>query len=199
MATEKVLIYKRFERFWHWMQALLVILLALTGFDIHYGWGLFDFEQAVMWHRYLAWAFVILIAFAIFWHLTTGEWKQYMPGGDAISMLLYYTIGMFRNEEKPVHKTRLSKLNPLQKLAYLGLKIIVIPLAVTSGAFYYYFNDFAGVGPHTRHLELVAYIHTFVAYLLIAFMFFHMYLTTTGATVLTNIKAMITGYEELET
>jgi thiosulfate reductase cytochrome b subunit len=52
---QRVLIYKKFERIWHWLQALLVILLALSGFDIHYNWGLFGFEQAFLWHQYFAW------------------------------------------------------------------------------------------------------------------------------------------------
>lgn len=198
MAKKKVYIYYKFERFWHWMQALLVILLALTGFAIHFNWEFISFEQAVIWHQYLAWAFVVLIAFAIFWHLTTGEWKQYVPGGDVISMALYYTIGMFRKEPKPVQKSKLSKLNPLQRIAYAGLKILVIPVLVTTGFLYYYFNDFTSVGPEGRNLALVANIHTFAAYLLIAFMCAHIYLTTTGHTVASNMKAMITGWEELD-
>ena len=32
---QKVYIYKRFERFWHWTQASLIIFLALTGFEVH--------------------------------------------------------------------------------------------------------------------------------------------------------------------
>jgi thiosulfate reductase cytochrome b subunit len=198
MAKKRVYIYFGFERFWHWMQALLVILLALTGFVVHFGWSVIDYEQAVIWHRTLAWAFVILITFAIFWHLTTGEWKQYVPGGNVIAMALYYSIGMFRKEEKPVKKTQLSKLNPLQKLAYLGLKILIIPILVTTGFLYYYFNDFTDIGAGHRNLALVAKIHTFAAFLMIAFMFAHIYLTTTGHTLTSNIKAMVTGWEELD-
>ncbi len=198
MTKKKVYIYYKFERFWHWMQALLVILLAITGFAIHYNWDFISFEQAVIWHRYLAWAFVVLIAFAIFWHLTTGEWKQYVPGGDVISMTLYYTIGMFRKEEKPVKKSKLSKLNPLQRIAYAGLKILIIPILVTTGFLYYYFNDFTAIGPEGRNLALVASIHTLAAFLLIAFMCAHIYLTTTGHTLTSNMKAMITGWEELD-
>lgn len=196
---KRVLIYKRFERFWHWAQALLVILLALTGFDIHFHFGLFEFEQAVMWHRYLAWAFVVLIAFAIFWHFTTGEWRQYVPTGRFMKeMIAFYLTGIFRHAPHPVKKTQLSKLNPLQRLAYLGLKILVIPVLVTSGFLYYYYNDWAAVGLGGWRLEPVALIHTLAAYLLIAFMFAHIYLTTTGHTPLSNIKAMITGWEEIE-
>ncbi len=196
---KRIFIYKRFERIWHWTQALLVIVLALTGFNIHYGWGVLEFQQAVVLHKIFAWCFVVLIAFAIFWHLTTGEWKQYVPGrGNVIEMAMFYLFGIFRNEEHPVKKTTLSKLNPLQQLSYIVLKILVIPIMVTSGFLYYYFNDWGVVGIEHWPLTPVALIHTIGAFALIAGMIAHIYLTTTGHTPLSNIRAMITGWEELE-
>ena len=195
----RVFIYKRFERLWHWGQALLVILLALTGFDLHFHWGLFGFEQAVEWHRALAWVFVVLIAFAAFWHATTGEWRQYLPmPSKTAAMVHYYLVGIFKNEPHPTKKTEISKLNPLQRITYAGLKIVLIPLLVVSGFFYYYFNDLPGVGLPVVALHTIAYVHTVAAYLMIAFMVAHVYLTTTGHTVFSNIKAMITGWEEVE-
>lgn len=47
-------------------------------------------------------------------------------------------------------------------------------------------------------LELVAVIHTFGAFMLMAFVIVHLYLITTGQTLTSNLKAMITGWEELE-
>ncbi len=194
-----VLIYKRFERFWHWMQALLVILMALTGFSIHYNWNIVDFQLAVTLHNWLAWVFVGLIVLAIFWHFTTGEWKQYLALRRGLgSMLGYYISGIFKGEPHPVKKTRLSKLNPLQCVAYLGLKILVIPVLVTTGFLYYFYNDWSVVGLAGWSLEPVALIHTLAAFTLIAFMFAHTYLTTTGRTAFSNLKAMITGWEALE-
>jgi len=47
-------------------------------------------------------------------------------------------------------------------------------------------------------MEPIALIHTLLAYLLIAFVIMHVYMTTTGHTLTSNIKAMITGWEEVE-
>ena len=33
--SERIYIFKGFERFWHWAQAALIITLLLTGFEIH--------------------------------------------------------------------------------------------------------------------------------------------------------------------
>ncbi|MEW8512902.1 MAG: cytochrome b/b6 domain-containing protein, partial [Candidatus Thiodiazotropha sp.] len=48
-------------------------------------------------------------------------------------------------------------------------------------------------------LGLVAFVHTLAAYLLAVFFIGHVYLTTTGHTVMAHIKAMLTGWEEVET
>ena len=47
-------------------------------------------------------------------------------------------------------------------------------------------------------LEFIAIFHTIAAILLIAFLVTHLYLITTGETVTSNLKAMLTGFEELE-
>ncbi len=199
MGKKKIYLYKRFERFWHWTQALLVILLALTGFDIHYHLGIFGYQKAVELHGTFAWAFIVLVVFAIFWHFTTGEWKQYLPQFSQVpDMIRFYTSGIFKGEPHPVKKTEISKLNPLQRIAYAGLKIVIIPAMVISGFLYYYYNDWGSLGLGSLRLGTVAKIHTLFAFIFVAFFFGHVYLTTTGHTIWSNIKAMITGWEEVE-
>jgi thiosulfate reductase cytochrome b subunit len=199
---KQVYIYKAFERFWHWAQAFLIFFLGLTGFEIHGSISFFGFENAVQYHNIAAYAFLILIVFAIFWHFTTGEWKQYLPTFKNLKAQLdFYLLGIFRNAPHPTKKTVLSKLNPLQRLTYLGLKLLVIPVMVISGLLYMFYRYPQGEGVaaiNIESLEIIAVVHTFGAFLLIAFVIAHIYLTTTGHTPLSNLKAMLTGYEELE-
>lgn len=200
--NKKVYIYRAFERFWHWMQALLIFFLAATGFEIHGSLHFFGYKNAVTYHTIAAYVFIILIIFAIFWHLTTGEWKQYLPTMKNIKAEInYYLIGIFRNAPHPTKKTVLSKLNPLQKLVYLGLKILVIPVMVVSGLMYmfYRYPQAGGIeGIRVNSLEPIALIHTAGAFLLVAFIVVHIYLITTGSTITSNLKSMLTGYEEFE-
>ena len=199
---KKVLIYKSFERFWHWTQVILIFFLMLSGFEIHGSYTFFGFENAVTYHNVAAWAFIILIVFAIFWHFTTGEWRQYIPTLTSLrAQLDFYLFGIFRNAPHPTKKTVLSKLNPLQRLTYLGLKIIVIPVMVFSGILYmlYRYPQKDGiVALNIESLEVIAVLHTIGAFLLVVFVIVHLYLITTGTKVLTNLQAMLTGYEELE-
>lgn len=202
MNMEKIIIYKRFERLWHWAQASLIIFLAVTGFEIHGSLNLFGFEKAVYFHRNAAYILLGLTAFAIFWHFTSGEWKQYLPTTKKLlDQVRFYSIGMFKGEDHPVKKTELSKLNPLQRLVYLGFKLFLIPVVVISGLLYMFHktidqNNIVVISKFD--LETIAAVHTLGAFLLIAFLVVHVYMTTTGSTPLSNLKAMITGYELIE-
>lgn len=198
---KKEYVYRRFERFWHWLQAALIIFLGITGFEIHGSFKFFGYDQAVAYHSTAAISFLVLIAFAIFWHITTGEWKQYLPTRHNLrTQAEYYVFGIFRNAPHPTKKTVLSKLNPLQKLVYAGLKVLVIPVMVLSGLLYMFFRypqRYEVNSLNIGGLETIAVIHTIGAFLLAAFFISHIYLMTTGHTVTSNLKAMITGYEEL--
>lgn len=195
MRRRRVLVYKRFERFWHWLQAGLIVMLAITGFEVHGSIDLFGFERAVVLHDRLALGFFVLVVFAIFWHFTTGEWRQYLPTFRKLpEMVRFYMRGIFRAEPHPVKKTELSKLNPLQRLTYLALKLVLIPLQVISGFIYFKSDSLApGGSPGT-----VALIHTAGSFALVVFLVVHVYMTTTGRTVFSNLVAMITGREIIE-
>ncbi|KAF0200232.1 MAG: thiosulfate reductase cytochrome b [Bacteroidetes bacterium] len=199
---KKVYVYQGFERFWHWNQALLIFLLAFTGFEIHSSYEFFGFETAVDIHNKAAWGFIILIVFAIFWHITTGEWKQYIPTTQNLkAQAEFYLFGIFRNAPHPTRKTVISKLNPLQRLVYLGLKLLVIPVMVISGLlfmFYRYPQGDSIAMINIDNLEIIALVHTAGAFVLLSFVAVHLYLITTGHTVTSNLQAMITGWEELE-
>ncbi len=203
MSKQKVYIYKGYERFWHWTQAFLIFFLALTGYEVHGSFSFFGFENAVDLHNKAAWAFIILTIFTIFWHFTTGEWRQYLPTTKNLkAQAEYYIFGIFRNAPHPTRKTVISKLNPLQRLVYLSLKILVFPVMIASGLaymFYRYSSDGEIVELGIGSLERVALAHTIGAYILMAFIIVHLYLITTGHTVTSNLKAMITGWEELDT
>jgi len=193
---KKVYMYKRFERFWHWTQALLIGFLALTGFEIHGTFSFFGFEKAVLFHNSAAFALITLVAFAIFWHFTTGEWKQYVPTTDKlIDQVKYYLIGIFRNEAHPVEKVADSKLNPLQRLTYIGYKIFIVPVMVVTGLVYYFVAHGDMV---IKSVKTIGTVHVIGAFLLIAFTIIHVYMTTTGHTIFSNLKSMITGYEDME-
>jgi thiosulfate reductase cytochrome b subunit len=197
--SERIYIFKRFERFWHWSQAVLIIFMLVTGFEVHGSYTLFGFKAATLYHVQAAWALITLWLFAIFWHFTTGEWRQYIPTLEKVdAMIKYYLTGIFQNAPHPVRVTVLSKHNPLQRLAYLGVKVFINPLLWVSGLLYLYYGMWPELGLAALKLEWVALAHTAGAFLMLAFLIAHLYLITTGHTVGARLKAMITGWEEVD-
>lgn len=195
---KKVYIYKIFERFWHWSQALLIFILIITGFEVHSTYNLLGYEAAVKIHNISAWVFLVLIVFAIFWHFSTGEWRQYIPTTKRMKeQVSYYLTGIFNGAPHPTKKLVYNKFNPLQRIIYLGLKILVIPIQVVSGFLYLFFH-YPIQGFELDSLQWVAYIHTLGAFSLSAFVIAHIYLTTTGHKPLSAMKAMVTGWEEMD-
>lgn len=188
-------IFTRFERFWHWTQMALVVLLTLTGFEIHGNYELFGYENSVRIHNSASWAFIGLGVISIFYMIVSRLYKNFIPTKNNLKeQVNYYLSGIFRNESHVSSKSLYNKLNPLQRIVYGGLLIIVFPVQIVTGLIYLYYHypqnpvDAAG-------LKFAAITHTFGAFLLVAFVLVHIYMTTTGEKITTNIRSMITGYE----
>jgi len=194
----RVYLFKPFERFWHWSQALLVISMLVTGFEVHGTYRLFGFAKAVDYHTIAAWTLVGLWIFAIFWHLTTGEWKHYIPSThNVVAIAKYYSSGIFKDEQHPFRPSLSNKHNPLQRLTYLAVLTLLSPLLWFTGWLYLFYASWAAWGLGGLRLEWIATAHTAGAFLMLAFLISHLYLSTTGHKLTSQIKAMVTGWEDL--
>lgn len=195
---EKIYLYTRFERFWHWIQSVLVVLLGLTGFEVHTGYRLFGFKEAVEWHNTLGITWLVLYAFIVFWHLTTGQWKFYIPTTKMLlRVILYYMIGIFRGEPHPVPKSERVKHNPLQRLTYLAISVFLIPFQMITGLLYYTYNSWPQMGIAKLALGTIGFLHMAGAFALLVFLVIHIYMTSTGHSLTAHFKAMCTGWEEV--
>jgi thiosulfate reductase cytochrome b subunit len=197
-AMKKIYLYTRFERFWHWLQALMIIILLGTGLEIHGVYALFGFEEAVELHNFVGLSWLVLFVFIIFWLLTTGEWKQYVPTTrKLLQMVHYYGVGMFRGDPHPAPKSKGAKHNPLQRLTYLGLAAVLLPVQMLSGLLYYSYNSWSEWGLGWLNLGAVAFVHMAGAFAILSFLIVHLYMTTTGHTITAHLSAMVSGYDEV--
>jgi thiosulfate reductase cytochrome b subunit len=199
-TPNRIYLYKRYERFWHWSQALLIITLIITGFEIHGTYALLGFEPAIRLHIVAAWVLVVLWSFTLFWHLTTSEWEQYIPTYKRLGAVAqYYVWGIFTGAPHPYKKTVQRKHNPLQRLTYLGLLAFILPTLWVSGILYLFHAQWAVIGlDGLLSLQWVARVHVAAAFLVLLFLIVHVYLTTTGHTPTAHIKTMITGWEDVD-
>jgi len=194
----RVYLFKPFERFWHWCQAALIIFMLLTGFEVHGTYSIFGFEKAVNYHTFAAWTLVGLWIFAAFWHITTGEWRHYIPTTKNIVVIAkYYSSGIFKDEQHPFRPSLSNKHNPLQRLTYLAVLTLLSPLLWFTGWLYLFYADWAAWGLSKLQLEWIATAHTFGAFLMLTFLISHLYLATTGHKITSQVKAMLTGWEDL--
>jgi thiosulfate reductase cytochrome b subunit len=193
-----IYLYTRYERFWHWLQMALIVILLITGFEIHALFAGLGFETAVSVHNFVGLSWLILFAFFVFWVFTTGEWRQYVPTTrKMLSMVRYYSYGIFKGEPHPVPKRKDAKHNPLQRLVYLSLAALLLPLQMASGFLYWSYNSWKAWGLEWLPLEAVALIHLGGAFAILSFIVVHVYMTTTGHSLFAHIRAMITGWEEV--
>lgn len=201
MATEKMInvyLYTRYERFWHWLQTALIFVLVITGLEVHGVFSLLGFETAVDIHNYAGLTWLIAFAFFVFWVFTTGEWKQYIPTTQKMLVVIrYYTYGIFRGEPHPVPKRKEAKHNPLQRLTYLSLAALLLPIQMVTGFLYWGYNSWKGWGLEFLSMEVIAFVHMAGAFAILSFIIVHIYMITTGHTIFAHTKAIISGWEEV--
>jgi thiosulfate reductase cytochrome b subunit len=150
--------------------------------------------------------FVVVLDFVLWlvYYVFTGKIKIYVPLQpkkffmDALKQARYYGYGLFIGEENPHHATADNKFNPLQQAAYFMIMLLLMPLQLISGVLLWDIKMFAHWIGLLGGLKVVDMVHVIVFFFLTAFLFVHVYLTTLGTTPLEHIKAMFTGYEEIE-
>jgi len=194
-----IYLYTRYERFWHWLQTVLIVLLLVTGFETNGLFTLFGFEAAAEIHNFAGLTWLIAFAFFVFWLFTTGEYKQYIPTTrKMLAVVRYYMYGIFRGESHPVPKRRDAKHNPLQRLVYLSLAAALLPIQMATGFLYWSYNSWQSWGLSWLSLYVIATIHLAGAFAILSFLVVHLYMITTGHTLFTHTRAMITGWEQVQ-
>ncbi|MCG8426540.1 MAG: cytochrome b/b6 domain-containing protein [Chromatiales bacterium] len=193
-----VMLYTRYERFWHWSQALLIFTLFFTGLGLHGTHDMLDFKTAVEIHTYAALALIVLWVFTTFWNFTTGQWRQYLFKEGVLKVIRFYAYGILVGEPHPYKKGLQRKQNALQSLAYMGFMIFIGPALWASGIIYLTYDLWSDYSWAGDGLVAIAFLHTAAAFVMGAFVIIHIYMTTTGKTPTHYIKTMVTGYDNIE-
>ena len=202
---DRVYMYGVYERLWHWLQTFAIVILITTGLIIHRPdtFGIFQFHGVVIVHNVVAAILGINAFLSLFYHLVSGEIKQYIPHpqgffDQSITQALYYLRGIFQNAEHPFEKTPSKKLNPLQQVTYFAILNVLLPLQGITGILIWGAQRWPGIAESLGGLLFLAPFHTMIAWMFAAFIVLHVYLTTTGPKPLTGIKAMMMGWEDIE-
>jgi thiosulfate reductase cytochrome b subunit len=163
----------------------------------------FSFRGVVTVHNVIAIILVVNALLSVFYHLATERMQEYIPRpygffDDAILQAKYYISGIFKGEGHPFEKTPASRMNPIQKATYFGILMVLLPLQIITGALMWGVQNFPAVTNVFGGLAFLAPFHSLIAWTFATFIVVHVYMTTTGVTPLEAMRAMVTGYEEVE-
>jgi thiosulfate reductase cytochrome b subunit len=194
-------LYSGWVRAWHWSNALLFLVLMVSGASMHFSGSrwLLAFETARPVHNVSG----ILLTLGWIWfvvaNIATDNGRHYRIRasgflGRIVEQSRYYAVGIFRNDPHPFQPSESEKLNELQKITYLAAMYGLMPVLIASGWAFLLVAYLPGTLLGIGSVWVVAMTHLTVAYLLVLFLLTHMYVITTGETVFTNLRAMITGW-----
>jgi thiosulfate reductase cytochrome b subunit len=179
--------------------------MMLTGLNIHAPdmFGVFGFAAAIRIHNVLGFLLLANAFLGAFYYITTGAIRQYFPEpleffSLSVRQAKYYLYGMMRGEPHPLQKSPQRRLNPLQQVTYLIILNVLLPFQIVTGVIMWSAQQWPEILGAVGGLPALAMVHTLGAWLFAAFVLMHVYLTTTGRTPLSHLKAMILGYEEVE-
>ena len=190
-------------RIWHWVNALIVILLLVTGIELRIpGVATLPADStALLVHRYLGWAMTV---FSVFWlvyvlkssHLRRQYVIEKKDFKGTFNQAGFYLFSIFKGKENPFQPSPDEKFNPLQKLAYGAIMFVFTPLILATGLL------FSNILPFRKYILLFNAVkgidatHVIVAYLFALYLVIHIYMATLGRNTFSHIKAMVVGYEE---
>jgi thiosulfate reductase cytochrome b subunit len=189
-------------RIWHWSNALLVVILLVTGIQLRIPGiaSLRPTDPALLVHRYAGWAMAVSFAIWLVYGLLIDHLIHYsirrrdLKG--VFSQAKFYLVSIFRGEENPFRPSPEDKFNPLQKLAYGAIMCLFTPVLVVTGLLY---SDILLLRKYILLLNVVGVldaIHVIGAYVFALYLVVHVYMATLGRTAFSHITAMIVGYEE---
>ena len=205
MSNKKLYLYPVWIRLWHVLNAVCFLLLILTGISLHYtsaeGNMLIRFDVSVTIHNLAA--IIITFNYGIFivgnvvsgnnkhykgWHknLIQNVWKQGV----------FYVVGIFKKEPHPFPITKDNKFNPLQKLFYVLVMYLGMPLLIISGLGLLFPQTIAYTVFGISGLMLTDLLHITMGFCLTLFLVIHIYTCTLGEKPNTLFKGMITGYHD---
>lgn len=196
------LLYPLWLRVWHWINAILFVSLLTTGISLHFGSEWIPFAIARQVHNISGLMLAANWVFHVAGSLWSGNWRHYVPTGKGLfdrlfRQIRFYQSGIFKGERHPFPPRARQKFNPLQQITYLMVIYVAMPTLIANGLVFMVPEVAIDVFDYGA-IWLVAGLHYIVALMLFVFMLGHIYLATTGKTVIADFRTMIGGWADVE-
>jgi thiosulfate reductase cytochrome b subunit len=200
----KLYLYPVWVRLWHWTNAILCLLLIVTGLSMQYSdpeYPIMRFDWAVSIHDISG--IILTLSYIIFLlgNIFTPNGYQYLfrlKGyfKNVSKQFRYYAFGMFKGEKPPFEITEKNKFNPLQRFSYVVIMYLSMPVVIVTGLMLlypeYFLHDILG----NRSIHYTDLVHVVIGFVISLFMVVHVYFCTIGSNPLSNYKSMFNGYHD---
>lgn len=203
MKKENIPLHPLPLRIWHWVNAVLVFTLIITGVELRFTdikiFSNYGFVVAL--HKYAGYLMALSFLFWIAaYQLIGGFAGHYLVSVRDIrslpSEVFFYLYGYFRGRPNPFTATAEARFNVLQKFVYSFIMFIAMPVIIVSGIIFGNIMDFYRIVHQLGGLRVVDGIHVIAGYVFVIYLLVHVYMATLGKTVLTLTKSMFTGKKD---
>jgi len=204
MATNKLYLYPVWIRLWHVLNALMFLLLILTGISLHYANvedSFISFNVSVAIHNVCAIILTVNYGVFVVGNIVTNNGMYYSKWRKNLwpklwKQFYFYAIGIFKGEPHPFPVTKKQKFNPLQKVSYVFAMYLGMPLLIISGLGLMFPNLISNTIFNISGLLFYDLVHIITGFVLSMFLLIHLYTCTLGDRPGTLFKSMISGYHE---
>lgn len=202
----KIYLYPGFIRLWHMLNAILMLVLIVTGLSMQYSARdsfMIPFRISVELHNISGIALTASYLIFFIGNIISGNRKHYRLQWQGLKkrmslQLRYYLSGYFKKQPPPFPVSSDNKFNPLQAVTYIMAMYIGLPLVMITG-FGLLFPEIILAGIFgVNGLVLTDLIHVIMGFLLSIFMIIHIYLCTMGVHPGCNFRSIITGWHSTE-
>lgn len=185
------------------LNALLFLALIVTGLSMQYSPvenPLIGFEMSIFIHNLAGILIIISYLFFLIANTFSSNKKHYVIKKGFMQKVIkqgrYYAYGMFKGEEAPYPISENEKFNPLQKLSYVGVIYLLLPVLMITGIALLYPELIIHKIWGLNGTMLTALLHMLMGFLLTLFLLIHLYFASLSKKKFANFKSMITGWHE---
>ena len=195
-------------RIWHWLNALGIVTLCITGLQIRFPEyvNIFGtYKSAITLHNTAGIVVSISYGLWLFYYMFVAGTlaKLYVPNLEDLKsgifrQAFFYFFNYFLGRPNPHHSTPDNKFNPMQKAAYLMIMLVLLPLVIMTGIVLMNVAPLRELILIVGGIKVLVSAHFLIACCFFAFLFVHIYLATLGHSPFAHFKPMWDGWEEVE-
>jgi thiosulfate reductase cytochrome b subunit len=207
-TSEQIYITPTPVRIWHWLNALGIVTLCITGIQIRfpeYANIFGTYKAAIKLHDVAGVTVSLSFLLWIFYYLFVARSlvKLYVPNVEDIkrglfAQAFFYFFYYFLGEKNPHSISPDNKFNAIQKMSYLFIMFLFLPLVIVSGLLLMNIAPLRGWIITIGGIKFLVDAHYLIACSFFAFLCVHIYMATLGHTPFSHLRQMWTGWEEME-